>query len=256
MKVSIVIPVYNCSQYILETLSSVKRQSFKDWECLIVDDCSTDVTVEVVSDFIKNSGDDRFKLFTLKMNSGVSKARNVGIEKASGDYVAFLDSDDKWENDKLSIQYQSMVNYSWEFTYCSYRCFGDSGTSRIIRVPERVSKNDLLYTCPIYTSSVMISKQLIEIGMPEHLRARQDYVTWLKVLESLDFAYCVDCEKPLMLYRLNSDSISFNKKNVAIIQWKIFREELGIPFYKSLYYFFFYSVHGLLKRRKQTNLKK
>ena len=102
----------------------------------------------------------------------------------------------------------------------------------------------------------MINKFLLsEEGMPPHLRTRQDYVTWLKVLEKIDYAYAIDRTRPYLKYRLNSNSISFNKAKVAKIQWSIYRKELHLPKIKTWYYFISYMILGVLKRFKQTTLK-
>ncbi|MDB2403959.1 glycosyltransferase family 2 protein [Schleiferiaceae bacterium] len=253
--VSVIVPVYNSESFIIETLESVRRQTFTEWECIVVDDCSTDNSLSLVNQYIKESGDDRFKVIRLEENSGVAVARNRAIDLSRGKFCAFLDSDDIWKKNKLKVQVDFMVNKDVLFSYSAYYCFSEKGSSNLIKVPPKVSRNDILKTCSIYTSTVVVSKSVLGVGMPEHLRKRQDYVTWLNILKDVAHAIRVDTEEGLMMYRLRDDSISANKVNVAKIQWSIYRKELNLNMITTMYYFLFYVSNGVLKRLGQVKLR-
>ncbi|MGB4386964.1 MAG: glycosyltransferase family 2 protein, partial [Caldicoprobacterales bacterium] len=116
--VSIITPAYNCEKYIGETIESVLKQSYENWELIIVDDCSTDNTKSVVEEYIKR--DKRIKYYSLDVNSGAAVARTKAMELASGEYIAFLDSDDLWMPNKLEKQISFMKANNYNFTCTSY----------------------------------------------------------------------------------------------------------------------------------------
>src|SRR5690625_4190600 len=104
--VSIITPVYNAERFLSETIKSVKEQTYKNWELLLVDDCSKDNSAKIIKEF--NRTDDRIKYIKLEKNSGASISRNTGIKNAKGRFIAFVDSDDLWEPEKLEIQISYM----------------------------------------------------------------------------------------------------------------------------------------------------
>ena len=101
--VSIVVPVYNASSYISETISMVSAQTYKDWELILVDDASTDGSANIIEKIIEKQGK-RIRLIRKNVNEGAAAARNTGIDASSGKYIAFLDADDVWKPDKLEKQ--------------------------------------------------------------------------------------------------------------------------------------------------------
>ena len=106
MKVSVITPMYNCEKFISETIESVLNQTYTNWEMIIIDDCSTDKSKQIVKQYIER--DKRIRLIALNENSGAAVARNKGIEVSSGRFIAFLDGDDLWEPNKLEKQIQFM----------------------------------------------------------------------------------------------------------------------------------------------------
>jgi len=114
--VSIITPAYNAEKYIQETIESVLSQSYANWEMIIVDDKSTDKTVNIIEEFC----DDRIKLVKLEKNGGTSNAWNNAFKYATGEYVAFLDSDDLWVSTKLEEQINFMKKNNYVFTFSSY----------------------------------------------------------------------------------------------------------------------------------------
>ena len=139
------------------------------------------------------------------------------------------------------------------FSFCAYRCFGDLGVSRTITVPRRVTRRRLFFTCPIYTSSVVLRRELLEQGMAPHHRARQDYVAWMSILSEIKEARAVNVDTPLMFYRLSTTSISANKKKVAQIS-DVYVKELQCSWLSASIYFLSHVFFGILKRRRQTAL--
>src|SRR5690606_22928772 len=124
--VSVITPSYNSESFIKQTIESVQSQTYQNWEMIIVDDCSTDKTIEIIHQ--KSKEDTRIHLIKLNENSGAAVARNTAIRNAKGKYIAFLDSDDFWLPNKLERQVQFMLEHDYAFSYTSYRIMNEDGT--------------------------------------------------------------------------------------------------------------------------------
>ena len=182
--ISIVTPSYNSSKFISETIESAISQTYQSWEMIIVDDCSTDGSQEIIKEYCKN--DSRIKLFALEDNSGAAVARNRAINEANGEYIAFLDSDDLWTHDKLEKQLAFMQKNNYAFTYTFYKKIDEKGMSlnKNVTPPISIDYNGLLKNNVIGCLTVMYSVDVLgKIYMPL-IRKRQDYATWLKILKT------------------------------------------------------------------------
>lgn len=242
--ISIIIPCYNAAGYIEKTLDSVKNQTFRDFECIVVDDSSSDNTVDLINSAI--SGDDRFKVFVLNDNSGgPSSPRNFGISCATGRYVSFIDSDDFWELNKLEDQFQYMETNEIQFCCTSYHVADASGVVFSSYVPPFV--NDyygLLKSNTIGCSTVMIRRDLLKnLNFPNC--GHEDFALWLDVLANGYKVYGMHSH--LVTYRLVPNSLSSDKLKAASFVWNIFRKRQGFSILKSAYYFFFYIANALVK---------
>lgn len=244
--VSVICPSYNSSPYIRGTLESLQAQTFENWEMLIVDDCSTDNSVEIIQEFAKR--DDRIKLIKLEKNSGAAVARNKAIEVAQGRYIAFLDSDDLWLPNKLEKQIEFMQQNSVPFSYSAYQQIDEAGNFlKEMSVPKKVSYHDILKSNSIGCLTAIYDTDYFgKVYMPL-IRKRQDLGLWLKLLEMSDYAYGL--QENLAQYRVHSNSISANKLSAANYQWQLYREVLGFNFFKSTYYFMHYAVKGFIKTK-------
>ena len=147
--VSIVTPTYNCGKFITETIESVIGQTYKNWEMIIVDDCSKDNTQEIVKKYLKN--DKRIKYIKFEKNQGAAIARNTAIREAKGRYIAFLDSDDLWSKDKLEKQINFMKKNSYSFTCTAYEQIDENNNllNKIIRPKIKADYNRILLDCPV-----------------------------------------------------------------------------------------------------------
>ena len=207
MKVSVIIPTYNRADFLAEAIDSVLNQTWKDLETLVVDDGSTDSTWEVVARY-----GERLKYF-YKKNEGPSSARNVGIREAMGTYVAFLDSDDVWEPEKLFIQMNFMRKHPEIKLVCTDSSVIDSRESREGKLKTDLMGNlfSLLYSNSfIRTSTVLMEKACFqEVGyFDERYRSAEDYDVWLRVARSYPIAYL---NRPLVRYRKHGGNVSHDK---------------------------------------------
>ena len=208
-RVSIVMPAYNCIRYISWAVESVLEQSYPDWELIIVDDCSQDGSRERIETF--SALDSRIRAFRNERNLGVGRSRNRGVELAKGEWIAFLDSDDLWEPEKLSRQLQFMAEKGCAFSYSRIRMTDSEGNTikDNISVPESIDYRGLLRRTVIATSTVMLDReQTGDFRMPLR-RGGQDYATWLQLLRRTGRAYGIN--ESLTAYRNSGGSLSSNK---------------------------------------------
>ena len=244
--VTVITPSYNCSSFISQTINSVLEQKYTDWEMIIIDDCSTDNSVDVIQSFTER--DTRIKLIRLPENSGAAVARNAGIKAATGRYIAFLDSDDRWLSHKLATQVQFMQEREVAFSYAAYEKLNEQGkVVGTVGVPERVSYSDLLKVCSIGCLTAMYDAQKLgKVYMPL-IRKRQDLGLWLRILKQEPYAYGI--QQVLGQYQLRADSISANKRSAAQFTWKLYREVEKLNPLLASYYFTHYAVNGVLRTK-------
>lgn len=240
-KVSVIIPVYNSSKHIKECLESVINQTYKNIEIIVVDDASSDNSTEI----IKNLNDPRINIIQLKQNLGVARARNKGIEIATGDYICFLDSDDYWILDKLEKQVKFIEANNYTFIYAGYK-FLKNNKTHIAHVPLSINYSQALKNTTIFTSTVMFNMQYLkkeDIYMPNV--ESEDTATWWQVLKKGITAYGID--EPLAVYRVGEKSLSSNKIKALKRTWDLYKRE-DISYIKRVYCFIFYIINAIKRR--------
>lgn len=242
-KVSIIMPAYNAETNIGEAIKSVMNQTYDNWELLITNDCSTDGTLKIIDTFIQI--DKRISVNSLKSNSGVAVARNLGIKLANGDYIAFLDSDDYWDKYKLNKQIDFMLENNYVFTYTNFYVVNDEGEKIGKRIaPSEASYHDLLKGNFIGCLSVVLETKLVKDN-PMCTVGHEDYLTWLRILRTGVRAH--NTNEVMAFYRIGTSSLSSNKLRAAKWQWNIYTKELGINKIRSFHYFLNYLVRGFSK---------
>lgn len=245
-KVSVITASYNAGRFIEETIKSVLEQTYDNLELIIVDDCSTDNTEEIVKKYMKI--DLRVKFYKLEKNSGAAVVRNTALEKAKGRFIAFLDSDDVWDRDKLEKQINFMKKNNYGFSFTSYRLMSEKGLllNKEVRVPSQIKYEQLLKNTIIGCLTVIIDKDIIgDFRMPL-VRAGQDTATWLSILRKGNIAYGYD--EVLASYRLVDGSISSNKLKALKRTWNTYRKLENLNLIKSTYYFVYYVLNAIRKR--------
>ncbi|MEC5425937.1 glycosyltransferase family 2 protein [Virgibacillus sp. C22-A2] len=246
--ISVITPAYNAERFIKQTIESVLEQTYPNWEMILVDDCSTDDTVEIIKRYQED--DSRIKLIVHEVNSGSAVARNAAMEHATGQYIAFLDSDDLWYPEKLEKQLHFMQEKDIAFSFTKYRRIEEDGTLRnaISKAPESVGYNDLMKHCVIGCLTVMIDREKIGHLKMVNIRTRQDYVYWLTITKMGFRAYGLP--EVLAKYRSVENSISSNKLKAAKRQWYVYRQIEKKNLLKSIWYFFNYASRGIRNRIK------
>lgn len=245
--VSIITPVYNAERFIAETVESVMKQSYQNWELLLINDCSTDSSQAIVEDFTQK--DARIKLINLQANSGAAVARNTGIKAAQGQYIAFIDSDDCWSESKLADQLDFMKSQAVYFSYTNFALINESGDilKEAVKLPAKLDYSGLLKNTAIACSTVVIDRLHVgNFSMPL-VRKGQDTATWLLLMRERNIsAYGLD--KVLNYYRQVEGSISSDRVGALKRTWNTYRNLEGLSLPKASYYFVHYVLQAILRR--------
>ncbi len=249
--VSIVIPVYNASKYITDTILSVKSQTYTNWELILVDDGSTDHSLSIMRNMAEELNKERERVTILELggNQKAARARNAGVLQAKGEYLAFLDADDLWDPEKLEKQIKMMREKDCAFSFTGYE-FADEdgiGVQKIVHVPEKINYKKAVRNTTIFTSTVMFDLRKLtkeDIEMP--IVASEDTATWWKVLKKIPYAYGLD--EDLTLYRRGGTTLSSNKVEAVKRTWNLYRNVEHFGLIKSAYCFCCYLIHAIIRR--------
>lgn len=242
--VSIIMPTYNSASTISEAINSVILQRYTNWELIVTDDCSTDDTKDILINYVKN--DSRIKFLCNQVNSGAGFSRNRSIDAAKGKYIAFLDADDLWLENKLSNQISFMEKNGYLFSFSSYQKFSKDGDGGVVVAPSSVTYQQLLYGNVIGCLTAVYNAEILGKKKMPLIRKRQDMGLWLTLLKECDAAYSL----PDVLAKYRTDTgMTQNKINTAKYQWEFYRTVVQLNLFKSSWYFCWYALNGLLKHR-------
>jgi len=252
MTVSIIMPFYNGVEYFTDTIESVINQSYRDWELIIVDDCSTDKdSVKLL--YQVSSKDERITVLKTEKNMGAGLARNLGIEYAHGRYIAFCDSDDWWYPDKLAKQLSFMQANKYSFV-CSYYEDADENLKSYytMKQPLVITMKDLKYGCSIGTPGVIYDTEAIGKVLMPSMRRGEDWVCWLNIIKRAKEMHVFP--ESLWKYRHRSASETSNKllmiKNVI----EVYQRAFGYSKIKSiLVTFLVFIPKNILKKVRKLN---
>ena len=242
--ISVVMPVFNVERYIEEAVGSVTAQTYENFELLIVEDCSTDHTGMILGTF----RDPRIRVIQNDRNRGISYSRMKGISEAKGDWIAFLDGDDRWDATKLEKQVKRMNEIPDPvLLYTGSAFMNDSGEmlAYTMEVPEKITYEELLKQNLISCSSVLVKKEMIrKYSFPDQPVIHEDFAVWLGILKEVKYAYGVN--EPLLIYRLARNSKSSNKLKAARMNWNTYRY-VGVPLPRAVRSMFSYAFRSLKK---------
>lgn len=247
-------PLYNCEKYIKHTVESVINQTYPNWELIIIDDASTDHSLQEAWHIAEN--DKRINILQFASNQGVSSARNAGLANATGDYIAFLDADDLWATEKLEKQLAFMKEHKADFSHTSYAFINDNGEvmkKGKINVSSEVSLHDYMKTTQIGMSTVMYNRNHIkDLRFPTDRKLCEDARVWMHYMRKGYHFYGLN--QVLSLYRIRPHQLSHNKFKMVTNTLRRYIAENNIPEYKKLFYFINYAYNGVKKRMRPNQL--
>ena len=247
-KVSIITPVYKCEELISKTIECVIKQTYKNWEMILVDDCTPDNSAKIIKEYAKK--DNRIKYIKLKENSGAAIARNTALDNSTGRFIAYLDADDLWKAEKLEKQVKFMLDNNYAFTCTDYEKIDEKGNSlnKIIKIPKKVNYDLFLRNTIIQTVGVMVDTKITgkEVLTMPNIRRRQDAATWCQLLKN---GYdCYEVPETLSYYRVVKNSLSSNKFKAVKMNWYWYRKIEKLPLWKTCYCFIGYAFNAVKKR--------
>ncbi len=247
--VSVIMPAYNSAAYISESINSLKKQTYPNWELLVIDDASQDETSQIVEGLEVN--DERIKLHVLPTNQGAGFARNIGIKAATGDFISFLDSDDLWKPDKLEKQLEVMREEKVKVCFSSYELIDEDGVSLKTQVKalESLSFDKLKKANYIGNLTGMYNAKVLGKIYCPLIRKRQDWGLWLLAIKKAGFAKGI--QEPLAVYRERKGSISQNKMEMLKYNYRVYRKVLKYSSLKSLYWMVLFLWEQLFIKPRQ-----
>lgn len=247
--VSIITPLYNGERFLAQTIDSVLRQTYRDWEMIIVNDGSTDHGPEIAARYAQH-----YSRITLvsQPNAGSAAARNNGIRRARGRYIALLDADDLWLPDFLASQLALMREKQTQLVYGSHTRIDENNREclRPFIAPEKITYHDLLKTCSISClTGLYDTVPYGKVYLHEEFRSlRDDYIYWLEIIKKCGTAY--GNQNIVGAYRILGTSVSNKKRRVIKPQFRVYREVEHLGLLSSLYYLGCWAWAGYKKYKK------
>jgi teichuronic acid biosynthesis glycosyltransferase TuaG len=248
--VSIITPMYNAEDFIAETLSSVKNQTYSFWEHIVVDDGSNDNSVGIVTELGKS--DNRITLITNTVNNGAAICRNQATNLAKGKYIAFLDADDLWHPEKLEKQLHFMTDNDCDVSFTSYQHIGEKGNPLAKRVKALSSLSYKKQHRNNYIGNLTGIYKVAILGkiMAPNIRKRQDWAVWLEAIKRSGKP-ALGLQEDLSFYRVRQGSISANKINLIKHNFWFYNTHLKHSWPKSVYYLLRFFWEYFIHRPKQ-----
>ena len=248
VRISIVMPCHNGADFIEAAFDSVQSQTEQDWELLIVNDGSQDRSQEIIDAY--TAADARIKSFLHQTAQGAGAARNTGLTHAAGRYVAFLDCDDLWKPEKLSVQTAQMERTGAALSTTHYDVIDDNNqTTGAVTPHDRIFTLGRLLKCnDIGCSAAMIDRSLLgDVRFPDYRKA-QDFVLWCNILRQGFLCLCI--HRNLGAYRLHSKSRTLNKFETSMNRIALLQKAVKVPLIVIPYYVLFYIAYGTIKQLK------
>ena len=245
--VSVIIPYFKKKKYFKETLLSVLNQTYTYFEIILIYDDFDHRDLKYVKKL--SEMDERINLIVNKKNLGAGISRNLGIKKADGKYIAFIDADDIWRKDKLEIQISFMKKKKLIFCHTSYDIIDKNDNKIGFRKARTFYKsNDIIKSCDIGLSTVIFTKQIKDLELKfADLKTKEDFVLWLKILEKKITLNSID--KPLTSWRKLEGSLSSSVIQKLSDAFLVYNKFMKFNTIKSLYYVFCLSINYLIKSR-------
>lgn len=246
--VSIITPSYNTAKFIGKTIESVQNQTYQNWEMIIVDDCSTDNTDEIVAGYMS---DKRIKYIKNEKNSGAAVSRNRALREAKEKWIAFLDSDDLWMPMKLEKQIGFMEKNGYHFSYTNYEEIDTDGNRTGVRVtgPKKITKTGMFNYCWPGCLTVMFDAKQVGSIQIEDIKKNNDYAMWLKICRKAD---CYLLDEYLGQYRKGrAGSVSTHGiRNMIGWHYKLYHEAEKMGSIESIFNTGRNLIFGFYKKRR------
>ena len=243
IKFSIIIPIFNSEKYISKCINSIIQQNYKNWEIIIIDNNSTDRSIKIVKSF-KNK---KIRIFKINNKGIIAKSRNLGIKKSKGNWIAFLDSDDYWTDNKLQDQIYFMTKNKYNFTYTDYITIFESKNNKKIKtkIKDSFTFDQFIHNSSINSSTMIIERKLIKNKKFKRINLLEDYLFKCEILKNNNKAYKLNKESAY--YRVINNSRSKDVLKNLYFLWIINKRFNKLSFIKNFFSILFISLNSLKK---------
>lgn len=242
--VSIIMPYFRKKNYIIKSVNSVLKQSYKNFELIIIYDDNNKNDLHLINKIKKK--DKRIKLIINKKNLGAGFSRNIGIKKSKGEFIAFLDSDDLWKKNKLKIQLNFMKRNKYSFSHTSYDIVNNNILSNKKQIAKDLTYDELIKSCDIGLSTVIIKKKLIENNLFPKLKTKEDLVVWLKIAKHIKILKGL--KETLSSWQCTDNSLSKSTIQKILDAFRVYKFYEKFNTLKSIYLVLILSVNYLNKK--------
>jgi len=243
--VSVIMPYYKKINFVINAINSVLNQSYQNFELILVYDDTNLSDLEIIKNEFKNNP--KLKIIKNNKNFGAGISRNIGISKSIGEIIAFIDSDDCWFQQKLEKQLDFMYYNNLDFTFCNYKKkISTKKSITIISSKNMLDYNDLIKSCDIGLSTVLIRKKIIEEELFPNLKTKEDYVAWLKILKKGVCAH--NLNETLVIWNSVKDSLSSNFFQKILDGFRVYYNYEKFSFFKSLFCLLILSLNSIKKK--------
>ena len=243
--VSVIMPYYKKINFVINAINSVLNQSFQNFELILIYDDTNLSDLEIIKNKFKNNS--KLKIIKNNENFGAGISRNIGISKSIGDIIAFIDSDDYWFQKKLEKQLDFMNQNNLNFIFCSYeKKISKKKSITIINPKEKLEYNDLIKSCDIGTSTVLIRKKIIDEELFPNLKTKEDYVAWLKILKKGFYAH--NLNETLVIWNSVEDSLSASFFQKIFDGFRVYYNYEKFSFLKSIFCLLILSLNSVKKK--------
>jgi len=228
--IDVIIPNYNKGEYLKECLDSVLNQTYKNWKIYLIDDCSNDSSKEILKEYVQK---DKINIIQLDKNSGPSQCRNLGMKNSNSEYIAFLDSDDYWPNNKLEAQVNEMLKNEYDFSYTDIKFFfnDDNKTLKKTNLPKIYDFKKFINKSTMSTSSIMIKRSIVNRNFFKNVQ-HEDYLFKCDLLKNGILSFKIF--DTFVYYRINKKNRSSNKISNIINLWKINKFHNNLNFIENI----------------------
>tara|TARA_B100001173_G_scaffold274532_1_gene254204 strand:- start:1289 stop:2152 length:864 start_codon:yes stop_codon:yes gene_type:complete len=246
--ISIIIPYHKKKIYFQDTINSIIKQTYTNYELVVIYDDQDKSELKYVRSVLNNIKGKKIKLIVNKKNIGVGPSRNKAIKSAKGNYIAFCDADDKWKINKLDYQLKFMKKNNLQFCHSSYDIINKfSNKIGEFQVKPILIYNDLIQSCDIGLSSVMISKKLMKNYFFSKLKTKEDYLLWIKIIKSIKRFRGI--RKKLISWRYLDKSLSSSNKQKVFDAFRLYKNHLNFSYFETLICVFRLSLNSIIKKK-------
>ena len=246
--ISVIVPYHKKKIYFQDTINSIIKQTYTNFELIVIYDDQDKSELKYVKDVLNNVKRKNIKLIVNKKNIGAGLSRNKAIKSARGNYIAFCDADDKWKINKLDYQLKFMKKNNIQFCHSSYDIINKFSVKiGEFKIQPILWYNDLIRSCDIGLSSVMISKKLMKNYFFSKLKTKEDYLLWLKMIKSIKRFQGI--KKKLIYWRYLDKSLSSSNKQKIFDAFRLYKQHLNFTYFKTFICVFRLSFNSIIKKK-------